>query len=476
MRRAEPTVFERRRPSDAAVDAALHEVRDACFWIEDVAQPHRFPGLTGDHRADLVVVGGGYAGLWTAVRAQQRDPGRRVVLVESRRLGWAASGRNGGFCAASVTHGEENGRTRWPEEYDLLDRLGTENLDGIEQTVRDLGMDVDFERTGELSVAVEPHQVEWLREAADQGGGRFLDQAAVRAEVDSPTYLAGLAGNDTALLHPAKMVDELARVATDLGVQIFENSHVESLTAGDRTGPVTVRTGAGSVRADRVALGTNVFPALLRRWRPYTVPVYDYVVMTEPLSSRQVEEIGWAGRQGLDDLANQFHYYRLSADDRILFGGYDAVYRFGKQVRADYEHRPVSHRRLVEHLLTTFPQLEGIKVTHRWAGPIDTSTRFCAFYDTALQGRVAHTAGFTGLGVGASRFAADVVLDLLSGEPTERTALEMVRRKPLPFPPEPVASLGVQATRWALDRADHRRGRRNLWLRSLDRLGLGFDS
>ncbi len=470
------TVFTRQRPADQVVDEALRGVRDGCFWLDDVADPRRFGPLTADHGTDLAVVGGGYAGLWSAVRAKQRDPGRRVLLLEGRRLGWAASGRNGGFCAASITHGEENGRQRWPEEYDVLERLGTENLDALEKTVREHAMDVDFERPGELTVAVEEHQVAWLREAAEAGSGRFLTQDEVRAAVNSPTYLAGLEGTDTALLHPVKLVHELARVATDLGVEIVEDSPVTGLSTDGRSGPVTLRTPRGSVRAAQVVSATNVFPSLVRRYRPMTVPVYDYAVMTEPLSDAQLSSIGWADRQGMDDPANHFHYYRLSADNRILFGGYDAVYRFGKRVRSEYEHRPQTHRLLVSHLLTTFPQLEGIKVTHRWAGAIDTSTRFCAFYGLAHRGRVAHTAGFTGLGVGATRFAADVVLDLLEGADTERTRLEMVRRLPVPFPPEPVASAGIQATRWALARADLHEGRRNLWLRTLDRLGLGFDS
>lgn len=466
------TVWERRAPAASVVDHALRETRDACFWIEDVAAPPRFAALGADHACELAVVGGGFTGLWTAIRAAQRDPGRRIVLLEGRRLGWAASGRNGGFCAASLTHGEENGRSRWPEEYDVLARLGEENLDGIERTVRAHDMAVDWERTGELGVAVEEHQVPWLREMTE---GRYLDRAAVQAEVASPTYLAGRWLDDCALLHPARMVAELARVAGDLGVEIVEDTPVTGLDAS-RSGPVTLRTPRGRLRADRVALGTNVFPAVVRRYRSFTVPVYDYVIMTEPLTDAQLAEIGWRHRQGLADLANHFHYYRLSADNRILFGGYDAVYRFGKQVRTEHEHRPETHRALTSHLLTTFPQLEGIRVTHRWAGAIDTCTRFCAFFGLAHRGRVAHAAGFTGLGVGASRFAGDVMLDLLAGEDTERTRLEMVRRLPLPFPPEPIAAAGIHATRWALDRADHAHGRRNLWLRTLERLGLGFDS
>ncbi|MET0525196.1 MAG: FAD-binding oxidoreductase [Nocardioides sp.] len=466
------TVFTRNPPPSGVVDAALESVRDACFWLEDVADAAAYSELTGTVDADLLVVGGGYCGLWTAVLAKQRNPGAAVVLLEGGSVGWAASGRNGGFCAASLTHGEENGRTRWPDEYDVLERMGRENLEGIEQAVADLGLDCEYERTGELDVATEPHQVEGLR----AGTGTFLDTDAVRAQVNSPTYLAGMLHHDVALVHPARLAKELARAVTDLGVQIFERSPAVSVRAERGASAVTVRTASGSVRAQRVALATNVFRSLIPRNRLYTVPVYDYALMTEPLTDEQLRSIGWSNRQGLGDTANLFHYYRLSADNRILWGGYDAVYRYGRQVKQSYESRPQTHRLLAEHFFTTFPQLEGLRFSHQWAGAIDTSTRFCAFYGLAKQGRVAYAAGFTGLGVGATRFAADVMLDLLSGESTRRTELAMVQERPLPFPPEPIASIGIQTTRWALQRADQREGRRNLWLRTLDAAGLGFDS
>ncbi len=232
----------------------------------------------------------------------------------------------------------------------------------------------------------------------------------------------------------------------------------------------------GSVVADQVALATNVFPSLLKRNRLMTVPVYDYALMTEPLTAEQYDAIGWKNRQGLADSANQFHYYRLSADNRILFGGYDAVYHFGGKVRPEYEERPESFRRLASHFFTTFPQLEGLRFTHRWAGAIDSCSRFCAFFGTARGGRVAYATGFTGLGVGATRFAADVMLDELAGLQTERTALEMVRTRPIPFPPEPAASIGVNLVRAAMNRADHNDGKRNLFLKTLDAVGMGFDS
>lgn len=469
------TVFERQAPPDALVTEALAGSRLACFWTEDAGPLGEPEPLPGDRDTDLAIVGGGYTGLWTAVRAKERDPDRRVLLLEGARIGWAASSRNGGFCAASLTHGAENGRSRWPDELDTLDRLGRENLDGIEATVRDRGLDAEFERTGAFTVAVEPHQVDWLREAAAEGDGRFLDTAAIRAEVDSPTYLAALAEDGDAMLHPARLARELARLARELGVEIHERTPVRDLSA-DASGPVRLATDHGTVTAARVALGTNAFPSLLRRHRLLTVPVYDYVIATEPLSAEQKAAIGWGSRRGIGDAANQFHYYRLTRDDRIVYGGYDAIYHAGRRVDPAYEDRDESYRRLTAHLLTTFPQLEGIRITHRWAGAIDTSTRFCAFHALTHGGRVAHSAGFTGLGVAATRFAADVMLDQLSGERTERTELELVRELPIPFPPEPLAAIGINLTRWSLDRADHRQGRRNPWLRTLDRLGLGFDS
>ncbi len=467
------TVFERQPPADSVIRDSLRDSRKAVFWIED-APGERSRRLEGPMDADLAIVGGGYTGLWTAIRAKERDPERSVAIVEASTVGWAASGRNGGFVEASLTHGDANGERRWPEEMPQLDRIGHANLDAIEDTVTTYAMDVDFERTGTLSVALEPHEIEWI-DGPSTEHDVSLDRDAVRREVDSPTYLAGRWDKrSTALVHPGRLAAELARVARELGVVIFERSHVR-LIDDDGDG-VLVRTDYGYVRARRVALATNVFPSLLKRNRLMTVPVYDYVLMTEPLTHQQLTEIGWKNRQGLADMANQFHYYRLSADDRILFGGYDAIYHAGGKVRPAYEDRPETFRKLASHFFTTFPQLEGLRFSHRWAGAIDTSTRFCAFFGTARDDKVAYAAGYTGLGVAAARFAADVMLDKLWGLTTELTEMRMVRERPLPFPPEPAASIGINLTRRALDRADHQEGKRNILLKTLDAVGMGFDS
>lgn len=450
------------------------------YWLDDPQRPDPLPALEGGIDTDLVVIGGGFVGLWTALRQKERDPDRHVVLLEADRCGHAASGRNGGFCAASLTHGFANGKARWPSEIATLEQMGADNLHAIESAVRRYGIDCGFERTGELAVATEPHQVAELTEQAREmrsvgGEPELFDADGVRALVNSPTYLGGLWDRDgCAMVEPARLAWGLRRACRGLGVDIYEHTPATGLR---RQGVQSVvSTPTGTVRARRVALATNAYPSLLRRTRLLTVPVYDYVLMTEPLSAAQRESVAWRGRQGVGDTGNQFHYYRLTRDDRILWGGYDAVYYYGSRLGPDVEQRHATFQRLSQHFFTTFPQLEGLRFTHSWGGAIDTCTRFCAFYGTAMGGSAAYAAGFTGLGVGASRFAADVMLDLVDGRDTPRARLRMVRRRPVPFPPEPLRYGAIQLTRWSLGRADRNDGRRNLWLKLLDGLGLGFDS
>ncbi|MER7762482.1 FAD-binding oxidoreductase [Streptomyces sp. NPDC097619] len=464
-----------------SVTRSLSEALPVSYWLDDPGKPAPQPALTSDEHCDLLVIGGGYSGLWTALLAKERDPGRDVVLIESKEAGWAASGRNGGFCAASLTHGFANGLARWPKELARLEELGAQNLDAIEEAVARYGIDCDFERTGEIDVATEPHQMEELRELHEEaeklgfGGSVLLDREALRAEVDSPTFLGGLWDKDgVAMLNPARLAWGLKQACLDLGVRIYENTR--GLKMGASGAGMAVKTPYGRVFARRVALGTNIFPSLVKRIRPLTVPVYDYALMTEPLTPEQRAAIGWGKRQGLGDSANQFHYFRITPDHRILWGGYDAIYPYRGKLDSEYDHRPETYLKLARHFFTCFPQLEGIRFSHAWGGAIDTCSRFSAFFGTAHSGKVAYAAGYTGLGVGATRFGADVMLDLLSGVRTERTELEMVKSKPMPFPPEPLAWTGIALTKWSLARADTRGGRRNLWLKTLDRFGLGFDS
>ncbi len=464
----------------ARVASALAAAKAAPFWLDSPAAPDACDPLTGRDTCDLAVVGGGYTGLWTALLAKQAEPGRDVLLLEGRTVGWAASGRNGGFCAASLTHGLGNGMARWPAEMATLERLGRQNLDEIGDTVDRFGIDCGFERTGELDVATAEHQVEWLQEETELArsfghDAVYLDQDEVRAEIDSPTYLGGSWTRDTvAMVDPAALAWGLKRACLELGVRIVENTPVERLQRAGHG--VVLTTPSGTVLADQVALGTNVFPSLIKRLRALVIPVYDYALMTEPLSDGELASIGWRNRQGVGDVANQFHYYRLTHDNRILWGGYDAIYHYRNGMDARFDQRPATFEMLAEQFFTTFPQLDGLAFSHRWGGAVDTCSRFSAFQHTALGGRVAYSMGYTGLGVGATRFGARVMLDLLAGHSTEATELAMVGSHPTPFPPEPLRYAAIQLTRREIARSDRRQGRRGPWLSLLDRLGLGFDS
>jgi glycine/D-amino acid oxidase-like deaminating enzyme len=464
----------------AAVHPALTDAAPSVFWTDDPGAPAAAPPLEGDAEADLCVVGGGFTGLWAALLACERgaDPAS-VVVLEAERVAFGASGRNGGFVAASLTHGLGNGASRWPQEIDRLERLGAENLAGIEATLARESIACAWERTGELDVAVAPWQVEELREAAALARRHGhavepLDAEAVRARVRSPTFLAGLLDHDgVALCDPARLAWGLRAALERRGVRVHERTAATGLT---RAGAgVAVRTASGTVTARRVVLATSAFPPLVRRIRRYVAPVWDYVLVSEPLDAARRAAVGWAGREGWSDAGNRFHYVRLTQDDRVLWGGWDAVYRFGGPVRAELEQHPATFATLARHFFTTFPQLEGLRFTHRWGGAIDTCSRFSAFFGTAHGGRVAYAAGFTGLGVGASRFGARVALELLDGG-GPHTDLELVRTAPVPFPPEPLRTAAIAVTQRALARADAHDGRRGAWLRLLDRVGAGFDS
>ena len=480
MRAARPGTVWTRTPPTPEERAAYADAEPRAFWLDGVAPRAAQPAVVGREEADLLIVGGGFTGLWAALRAKEQDPGRDVVLVEAQRVGFGASSRNGGFAVASLTHGTANGAARFAAEMPALERLSLENFEGLCADVDRYAIPCALQRSGELMVATEPHQVAWLDEEAEALAALGhdvvrLDGEAMRAEVASPLYRGGVWDRTGAgVLDPARLVDGLLAAALRAGVRVFEHAAVEALRDDGST--VVASLPQGRLTARRVLLATSATTPLLAAMRRRVVPVYDYVLMTEPLTTQQRESIGWRRGQGIGDMGNRFHYTRMSADGRILWGGYEAVYRYGGPVRADLDEDEAVFAALSHNFFTTFPQLRGVRFTHRWGGAIDTCSRFSVFFGRALGGKAAWAVGYTGLGVAASRFGGRTALDLLDGTETEATRLRYVRDQPLPFPPEPLRWAAVQLTRNRLAAADDAAGRRGAWLRTLDRLGLGFDS
>jgi len=466
--------------AEASAQRALADAEPRVFWTSQPGRPPiREPLTEIDRVCDLAIVGAGFTGLWAAIQAKEDNPSLDVVVLDMARVGDGASGRNGGFVSPSLTHGLAQGMAMWPDEMGLIEEMAAANFAGWQATLERYGIDADFHLPGELTLSLTEHQDESVRDAyrmhCDKGDAvELLSREEAYARVHSPMYRCGILDRSVGLVDPARLSYGLAAAAESLGVTIHEYSRVTGFDdGGGGAGAVVVRTQQGSLLAQRVVVGTGAWPVLTRT-RPFVIPVYDHVLMTEPLTPAQLGQIGWEGREGLADAGNQFHYYRRTLDDRILFGGYDANYHFPGRIDPTLEQSE-SHDLLARHFFSIFPQLDGLRFTHRWAGVIDTTSRFTPMFGTALRGKLAYAVGYTGLGVGSTRWGARVALDLVQGNDTERSSLAMVRRKPKPFPPEPVRGIGVRITRASLAREDET-GRRNLWLRALDRVGIGFDS
>lgn len=461
--------------------AAAAETTRPSYWLAG-APDRAEPALAGQARTDVAIIGGGFTGLWTAIQLLDADPALRVTVLEMEYVGFGASGRNGGFCDASLTHGLANGIAHLPNEIRELETEGRRNLAELVAFVDAEGIDCALERTGTLSVAGQPHQVDELKAFADLAAGygvdlRFLTGPALEAEIRSPLFRAGLlSGPDqTVMLDPARLARGLKRAARARGATIHEGTRVTSVERG--AGMVRLRTSAGAtLRAQHVVVATSAYSGWMGRLQRLFVPVYDYVLVSEPLSAEQMASIGWGRRMGISDSANQFHYFRLTSDDRILWGGYDAIYHAGSRVDPSLDQRPATFERLEGHFFRAFPQLDGLRFPWRWGGAIDTTSNFMVTFGQSLGGRLTYALGYTGLGVGASRWAGTIVRDLILDPSADRLRLEAVRSTPFPFPPEPARWLTVQAVRHELARADEREGRRGLLLRTLDTIGIGFDS
>lgn len=448
------------------------------FWEETVPSQPACPALTADTTCDLTVIGGGFTGLWCALKARKRYPNASIVVLEASLCGNAASGRNGGFCAPSISHGVSNAQARWPKEAITLVRLGLENLDGLQEDLEYYGIDAEFERHGKLNVAATPWQAAGLEsmQAAYASFGieaTLLEGGALRERFNSPKYATGLFEPNYALVNPGKLVAGLRQSCLAQGITIHEHTPVTALK-NTRHG-IRLITPQASICASRTAMATNAAVPLLKRLKMAVIPIFDYTLVTEPLSDHQLSVIGWQDRHGIADTGNQFHYFRKTVDNRILWGGFDAIYHYGSRQEEALLHRPASYARLEANFADAFPGLASVEFTHAWGGVIDTSARTTLFAGTAFKGRLAYAMGFTGQGVSASRFAALAMLDMLDGLQTERTQLSMLRRFPVPFPPEPIRSGAVRLAQRHLALEDQT-GHRSLFLKTLDRFGIGFDS
>lgn len=457
---------------------ALAGVRFEPYWLDAPERPTALPALDADLDVDLLVVGGGFTGLWAALQAREADPQRRIALVEADRIGCGASGRPGAIVSTSVMHGLANAARTFPEDLDALERLGQDNMDGLRATLDRHGIACDDDWGGELTVAIGADAAEGLQEEfelhREHGHDvELLGAEGVRAQIASPLFSGGIWNrNRCGTVHPAKLAWGLRDAALDLGVEIFERTPLTTL--GRERGRMVARTPGRRIRARRVLLATNAFAAGHPRIRTRVATVRDRILITEPLNEAQRERIGWTNRQGVYDTRTQLNYMRLIRDrsgrDRILFGG-KLAHAFGDATSAPPDFEARTYESLAAAFLRTFPQLEDVRFSHAWSGPIALTTRMAVHFQHYFDGAVIWAGGYSGFGVSASRFGARTGLALLDGETTEATGLAFARSEPGWIPPDPFRGLGAALTLYALDTADAKGGWRRPWLRFVESLG-----
>ena len=454
--------------------SALTDVTLFPLWLDDSAAPAVEPQLIGRTEADLVIVGGGFTGLWAAIQAREADPRRDVVVIEAGKVAYGASGRPGGIVSTSIMHGLSNALRVFPKDLEVLEQLGHANMTGFLETLETHGIDCHAEWNGELTVAVGADKVgdldhEYRLHIEHGHDAELLDREAVREQIDSPLYFGGVwSKKNSGIVHPARLAWGLKKTALSLGVRIHEISPMTAIK--EQGSSLLVRTHDGEVHTPRVLLATNAFAAGHSKIRQRVAAIRDRIVATQPLSDEQLARIGWVNRQGVYDTRTQLNYTRLTKDNRIIFGGRPG-YFYNNNTDPDADRHPRVYERLAAVFFRTFPQLDDVRFTHAWSGPIGLTTRMAVHFQRYYGNKVIYAGGYSGFGISASRFGARVGLALLDGSNDPETKLDLATTMPNWMPPEPFRWIGSMLTMYALDTADEKGGWRRPWLKFVTRLG-----
>lgn len=455
-------------------------IEQSCYWLARLP-PREVVPLSANAETDLVVIGAGLTGLWTALTLKQLDPARDVAVVEQGIAAYGASGRNAGMLSETIDH--SHGLAIQHFGFDAarqLAALGADNVREMLEFLEAQDISCEWEPNGRLMVALTDAQLDEARHSVATARSlgvdsfRLLSAEEVQAEVHSPLYRGGVAVSGGGILDPAQLTDGLRREAERLGVRVYERTRVESVV--ERGSGVELRANGVRLTARRAVFATSAYthqllPEVARRF----IPLYDYILVSEPLTQAQWELIGWHCRQGITDGRTFFNYYRPTPDGRILWGTSEAAYYAGNQVGPACDHSPSHYDALKASWRRHFPALAGLKWPYAWGGAICSTTRLTPFFGRALGGRAWYGLGYTGHGLGTTRLAGRILAHLALERHSELLDLPLVTRKPFPYPPEPLRGWAVNMVTGALRRVDAGESP-NLMLRVLERMGIGFSS
>ena len=427
----------------------MKDYSDKSFWLATYGEYTPNPPVKGDLSVDVAIIGGGYTGLSTAYHLRKDDPGMKVAVLEAEVVGFGASGRNGGF--SMTLFGLETavtkalfGQQRTVEAHHYMERA----VDYVDALVKEHKLQSDYEFPGFLRAATTPgyvkriqHDLEILTSMGITGI-EWIEAEKIRAEVDSPLFLGGWWEPRCGLLNPAKQARELKRIAIQSGAEVYEETPVTEIK---RESKFTLKTPSGAVTADKIVFATNAYSHLIPGLRSKQVPAFTHMVVTEPLTEKQLKTIGWKNRQGIEDARNLVHYFRLTADNRIAMGGSDVSITYGRDMNRDLNPRTFAD--LERDVIRLFPTLKGVKFTHRWGGPVSVTMDMAPAIGFLGDGRAIYSLGCVGHGVSMAHLNGWTIADLLLERKSDLTEVWFVNRKMIPWPPEPLRLVASHAIR-----------------------------
>ncbi|MFD1930607.1 NAD(P)/FAD-dependent oxidoreductase [Nonomuraea mangrovi] len=418
---------------------------DVSFWHRSLGDPSPAPALDGDRRADVVIVGAGYTGLWTAYYLKRARPSLDIVVLEKEFAGFGASGRNGGWLTGDLagTH-ERYAKTHGVEATRLLQQEMYSSIDEVIEVCGKEGIDADIVKGGVLNVARGSAQAARLR-ASVAAGSRWGVEAELLTpeEREARLRVAGAVqaswSTHCARIHPGKLVRGLAKVVRESGVEIFERTPVAEIA------PHRAVTPYGTVTADYVIRATEGFTATIKGLRRQWLPMNSSMIVTEPLPDAFWEQVGWEGSELLGDMAHYYMYAQRTADGRIAFGGRGRPYLYGSRVDARGHTHDWTIEALWSLLVDFFPAAAPARIAHAWSGVLGVPRDWCSTVHVDHSTGLGWAGGYTGHGVTTTNLAGRTLRDLILDEPSPLTGLPWVGREVRAWEPEPLRWLGVHS-------------------------------
>jgi glycine/D-amino acid oxidase-like deaminating enzyme len=427
----------------------MKDYSDKSFWLATYGEYFPNPYLQGDINVDIAIIGAGFTGLSTAYNLRKEDASLSVAVLEAEVVGFGASGRNGGFSMTlfglepAVTKALFN-QQRTVEAHRYMER----SVDYVDELVKEHQLQSDYWFPGFLRAATTPgyvkriqHDLEILTSMGITGIS-WIEADEIKSEVNSPRFLGGWWEPRSGLLNPAKHVRELKRLAVQFGAQVYEETPVLEI---HRNNDFIITTPNGKVRAHKVIFATNAYSHLIPQLKRKQVPAFTHMVVTEPLSRIQLDEIGWKNRQGIEDARNLVHYFRLTIDNRLTIGGSDVSLAYGGDM--DHDLNANTFTRLEQDIHWLFPHLKGIQITHRWGGPVSVPLQMAPAIGYLGDERAMYSLGCVGHGVSMTHLNGRTLADLALERKTDLTEVWFVNRQMISWPPEPIRIAASQVIR-----------------------------